>query len=309
MLNFRRAAIAFVAASSIHQVADAFSSSGFSLSLRSPQSSSVSKAAAVSRTQGTRCLNVRMGSLAEKYGHLRGADIEPCGAAVERFYKLFARPIPFVFRAPTNEILYLSHLDLVNAMFRYDVIWAAGLYSTFDLFFSALDEDLRANLFQALMGGLKLDQSKIKSDADAVLQWAQGKTEADVVSAIKGEDSSPVGQVLASLGKNEDFLYTRNFGAGLIKIMQVVGVEPNAENAKRWAEVLGFTSNTSALSGLSASKFETDVGLFLSSVDKMQQAMQLFAEVEAREKKKIAEKLAEKAARAAEEAAKESASS
>eukprot|EP00960_Hanusia_phi_P031482 749314-Hanusia_phi.AAC.1 len=86
---------------------------------------------------------------------------------------------------------------------------------------------------------------------------------------------------------------------------------------------LGFTSNTSALSGMSASKFESDVGLFLSSVDKMQQAMQLFAEVEAREKKKviraflsaatadaerrqIAEKLAEKAAKAAEEAAKES---
>ena len=51
------------------------------------------------------------------------------------------------------------------------------------------------------------------------------------------------------------------------------------------------------------SKFEADVGIFLSSVEKMQQAMQLFADVEAREKKKVAERLAEKAARAAEDAA------
>jgi hypothetical protein len=79
-------------------------------------------------------------NMGEKFGHLRGADVEPCGTAVERFYKLFGKPVPFVFRSATNEILYMSHLDTVNARWKYDLMWAAGLYSTFDLFFSAIDE-------------------------------------------------------------------------------------------------------------------------------------------------------------------------
>merc|ERR1719329_1035454 len=79
--------------------------------------------------------------MGDKYGHLRGAEIEPCGAAVERFYKLFGKPVPFVFRSATNEILYMSHLDTVNARWKYDIMWAAGIYSTFDLFFAAINDE------------------------------------------------------------------------------------------------------------------------------------------------------------------------
>jgi hypothetical protein len=51
--------------------------------------------------------------------------------------------VPFVFRSATNEILYMSHLDTVNARWSYDIMWAAGLYSTYDLFFAAIDEKTR----------------------------------------------------------------------------------------------------------------------------------------------------------------------
>jgi len=244
-----------------------------------------------------------MGNLGEKYGHLRGAEIEPCGAAVERFYKLFGKPVPFVFRSATNEILYMSHLDTVNARWKYDIMWAAGIYSTYDLFFAAIDEKTRQELFNALMGALKQDPAQIKADAMKVLEWAKGKSEAQVVAAINGEDSSEVGAVLGNAKSNPDFLYTRNFGAGLIKTMQVVGVEPNSETAARWANALSFGKQTSAVTDITGSKFEADVGIFLSSVEKMQQAMQLYADIEAREKKKVAERLAEKAAKAAEDAA------
>ena len=211
------------------------------------------------------------GKLAEKYGHLRGKEVEPCDRAVERFYKLFGKPVPFVFRSATNEILYLSHLDLVNAMFEKDLIWTTGLYSIFDVFFQAIDEKTRTELFNSLVGALKLDPAVVKSEAEQVLAWATGKTEADVVAAFNGQDSSPVGAALARIRANSDFHYTRNFGAGLIKIMQVVGTEPNAANAKRWSEAAGFSSRASALTGISMSKFEADVGSFLSSVEKMQQ--------------------------------------
>jgi len=270
--------------------------------LRSSHASAMLPATPSLRAPSCSASSLQMGEMAEKFGHLRGADVEPCDKAVKRFYELFAKPVPFVFRTATNEILYMSHLDLVNARFNYDIFWALGFYSTYDLFFAALDEGVRANLFKSLVGALKLDKDVVKGDAEKVLEWAKGKTEADVVAAINGEDSSEVGQALANAKSNKDFLYTRNFGAGLIKLMQVVGVEPNSETSKRWAEAIGFGSKTSALTGMSMSKFEADVGIFLSSVEKMQEVMQLYADVEAREKKKVAEKLAEKAAKAAEEA-------
>jgi len=75
------------------------------------------------------------------------------------------RQVPFVFRSATNEILYMSHLDTVNARWSYDLLWAAGLYSTFDLFFAAIEEKTRGQLFNALMGALKQDPEKIKADA------------------------------------------------------------------------------------------------------------------------------------------------
>lgn len=183
------------------------------------------------------------GKLAQKYGHLRGVEVEPCDKSVQRFYEYYGKPVPFVFRSATNEILYLSHLDLVNARFEYNPIWACGVYSTFDVFFQGLDSNTRQELYTALMRALKLDPEKVKADAESVLAWAQGKTEADVVNAINGGDSSAVGTVLGSAKKadEDDFLYTRNFGAGLIKIMQLVGVEPNSANAKKWADAMSFT--------------------------------------------------------------------
>jgi hypothetical protein len=162
---------------------------------------------------------------------------------------------------------------------------------------------VQQELFNALMGALKQDPAQIKADAMKVLEWAKGKSEAQVVAAINGEDSSEVGAVLGNAKSNPDFLYTRNFGAGLIKTMQVVGVEPNSETSARWANALSFGKQTSAVTDITGSKFEADVGIFLSSVEKMQQAMQLYADIEAREKKKVAERLAEKAAKAAEDAA------
>jgi len=309
MFSSRKAVLAFAALAAAADQAAAFAPAAGSLRLRAPGHQVACQSGAPTRpVAANAAISLTMGAMGDKYGHLRGAEIEPCGAAVERFYKLFGKPVPFVFRSATNEILYMSHLDTVNARWKYDIMWAAGIYSTFDLFFAAIDEKTREELFTSLMGALKQDPATIKADAMKVLEWAKGKSEAEVVAAINGEDSSEVGAVLGMSKSDPDFLYTRNFGAGLIKTMQVVGVEPNSETSARWANAIGFTKKTSAVTDMSMSKFEADVGIFLSSVEKMQQAMQLYADIEAREKKKVAERLAEKAAKAAEDAAEDAAS-
>lgn len=305
--SFATAALALACASEAYAFTASPSLGG--MQLRTP-ATSLSRAGGVSvaAPRADRPLSElnMSGKLAQKYGHLRGADIEPCDKSVQRFYEYFGKPVPFVFRSATNEILYLSHLDMVNARFEYNPIWACGMYSTFDVFFQAIDEETRTKLFESIVKALKMDPAKIKADAESVLAWAQGKSEADVVNAMNGGDqSSEVGKWLnkAKISDVDDFLYTRNFGAGMIKMMQIVGVEPNSANAKKWADAMNFNQATSALTGLSMSRFESDVGVFLSAVEKFQQVMQLYAEVEAREKKKVAERLAEKAEKAAKDAA------
>jgi len=310
MFSTKTAAIAALAvAAAPEALAFVNGPAGFAPQLRSAHASGI--AAAPARAAAAlpirRSLQVTMatGALAQKYGHLRGADIEPVNMSVQRFYELYGKPVPFVFRSATNEILYLSHLDLVNARFEYNSIWACGVYSTFDVFFQGIDEKTRVSLFDSLMKALKLDPATVRADAEKVLSWATGKTEAQIVEAMNGGGEGEVAAVLAKAksAAADDWIYTRNFGAGLIKMMQVVGVEPNTANAKKWAEALGINENTSAMTGLTMSKFESDVGVFLSSVEKFQQVIQLFAEVEAREKKKVAESLAAKAEKAAKEAA------
>jgi|Transcript_42589 photosystem II biogenesis protein Psp29 len=311
MFSTKSAAIAALALATAAPEALAFMSTpagGFAPALRPAAATSHGVTNAATALPIRRSLELSMsgsGKLADKFGHLRGADIEPCDKSVQRFYEIYGKPVPFVFRGATNEILYMSHLDLVNARFEYDALWACGVFSTFDVFFQGIDVDTRTKLFDALMTALKLEPATIRGDAEKVLSWAQGKSEADIVAAMNGEDSSEIGSILgkAKSAGEDDWIYTRNFGAGLIKTMQVVGVEPNTANAKKWAEALGISENTSAMTGLSMSRFESDVGVFLSSVEKFQQVIQLFAEVEAREKKKVAERLAGMAEEAAKEAA------
>ena len=216
-----------------------------------------------------------LGPLAEKFGHLRGADVEPTAKSIERFYKLYGKPVAFLFRTPLNEILFRTHLDVVNARFEPNLIYSLGFFSLYDVFFQGLDEVTRTELFVALVTALKFDPSQVKADSDSVLNWAAGKTEADVVAAFQGQDSSAVGSALARIHNPESFRYTRNLGAGLIKLMQLVGVEPNSANAKRWSDAAGFIATESEHTGIVMSKFETDVGTFLNSVEKMQQVQPL----------------------------------
>lgn len=312
MISGKTAVMAAMAASCMPE-AFAFMSgpAGFTPQLRSAQHMAASPlaparapVAAPLRTEES-ATAMNAGALADKYGDLRGAEIEPVNMSVQRFYEIYGKPVPFVFRSATNEILYMSHLDLVNARFRYDALWACGVFSTFDVFFQGIDEATRTNLFDSLMKALKLEPATIRADAEKVLTWATGKTEGDVVKAMNGEDDSEIGKLFANAKSagEDDWIYTRNFGAGLIKTMQLVGVEPNTANAKKWSEAISIKEQKSAMTGLAMSRFEADVGVFLSSVEKFQQVIQLFAEVEAREKKKVAEKLASKAEAAAKEVA------
>lgn len=237
-----------------------------------------------------------------RFDRLRGKPVEPVATTVARFNKLFMRPVPIVYRAIINELLTTTHLATVCAMWRFDAIFAYGFDSIFADFLkyypSAEERDL---LYKSCAEALGLDKAMIEESAAAVRDWLDAKKEDDIFSALTaaspGADTASVGPVIESLAYIRDassfeWYYSRLFGIGLIRVMSAVGAELSAAKAEDWADKIG----------LEKGKFSAEMGSYLSSVERLKQAEQIFAEATAREAKKTAERLAARAEAAAKEA-------
>lgn len=240
----------------------------------------------------------------DRYEHLRGADIEPVSGAMLRFTNDFKRPVPIVYRAVVNETITTTHLARVCAMWRFDAVFAFGYDSIFSTFLRYYpSEDERDSLYKSVAGALKFDEAVLKEATASVTAWVEGKTEEDVFAALDaaapGATTDTVGPVIEALvcirdGGDADWYYSRLFGLGLIQVMAAVGTELTIANAEKWADRIG----------LEKSKMSAEMGNYLSGMERLKQAEQIFAEATAREAKKTAERLAVKAKKAAEEAEK-----
>lgn len=238
----------------------------------------------------------------KRFEHLRGADVEPVSASMERFTKSFRRPVPIVYRSVINEAITTTHLAAVCAMWRFDAIFAFGFDSIFSNFLRYYpNDDEREKLYEAVTSALKFDKKSITSAAADVADWIDGKTEDDVLSAVaaapSGADTSTVGPVVEALAYirdagDGDWYYSKLFGIGLVQIMSAVGAELSNATSDKWADAIG----------LERSKLGAELGNYLAAIERLKQAEQIFAEATARDAKKTAERLAEKARRAAEEA-------
>lgn len=238
----------------------------------------------------------------ERFDNLRGKPIEPVSATVARFNAAFARPVPIVYRSIINELITTTHLATVCAMWRFDPIFAYGFNQVFDEFLKYYpDERERDALYKACVDSLNLDYQVIRDNAQAVTEWLDGKTEKDVFDALadapKGAAKDQVGPVVEALAYvrdagSFDWYYSRMFGIGLIQVMAKVGVDLSINTAESWADNIDMDK----------SKFGAEMGAYLSSMERLKQAEQIFAESTAREAKKTAERLAERAKAAAKEA-------
>ena len=237
-----------------------------------------------------------------RYENLRGADIEPVSATVGRFNKSFMRPVPVVYRSIINEMLTTAHLASVCAMWRYDAIFAFGFDSIFSVFLQYYPDDKeRESLYKCAVESLRMDFDIIKQSAQSVKSWIDGKTQDDIFQAINAASPSAsidsVGPVIEALAyirdaDSFDWYYSRLFGIGLIQVMQSVGAELTVPNAEIWANKIG----------LDQGKFATEMSTYISNMERLKQAEQIFAEATAREAKKTAERLDAKAKAAAKQA-------
>lgn len=205
---------------------------------------------------------------------------------LEAFWKAYPQPpvVP-MYRPILIDILTQAHLAMADPRFAYDAVFALGLRASFvglmgsyDRMVGSPQEDA---IWEAFVKAAGLDPAKVKTDADAVAATAKASTPAQILEQLESGESD-LGVAMRSI---KEGLYNKFFSVGMFQVMDLCGAEATKANVEEWAKVLKI-SDTKAL---------RDLATYSAQKSKIQQAEEMFREIEIREKKKLAERLEEKA--------------
>mmetsp|Transcript_30926 Transcript_30926/g.35518 ORF Transcript_30926/g.35518 Transcript_30926/m.35518 type:complete len:323 (+) Transcript_30926:141-1109(+) len=230
---------------------------------------------------------------ARKYGGSEyvNADVRTVGEAFAAFTEEYGFQVNALYKNMVTDIVGTTHLTTVSARFKRDAIWSMGILAALDLLLKNYPEaGANDRIISTLFKSCNLDEDAIRSDAKMIEEWVTGKTKEEIAAALKNGDDSPIGLIAADIKKDEFWMYSRYFGIGMVRIMEIVGVEMDKDEVypvmENWMEKqLGKSSLTSC----------GDSDMYFRTKDKLDMMETMMKEIEIREKKRMAERLEKKA--------------
>ena len=266
---------------------------------------------------------------ARRFGHLVNAKVRTVGEAFAEFTNELGYTVNSLYKNMITDLVGTTHLIVVSARFQRDPIWSLGIMTALDLLLKNYPErDVAERIISSLFKCCGLDEDQVRAEAKSIEDWAQGKTRADIEAALKsGDPSTPVGAIAQKIKADEFWMYSRYFGLGLVRLMEIVGVEMDKDEVypimENWmSEQLGRSHLTACVSGkkvpdlvvyscddvysyqfVMISSIQNDSDMYFKVKSKLDMMETMMKEIEIREKKRMAERLerkAEEALRAAE---------
>ena len=154
------------------------------------------------------------------------ADIRTVGEAFAVFTEEYGFSINALYKNMVNDIVGTVHLITVNARFVRDPVWSLGILTTLELLLKNYPEPgMYERITSSLFKSCNLDEAAIRAEAASLTEWAQGKTKEDVEAALKNADESILGVAAKGIKEDEFWMYSKFFGIGLVKVMELTGVE------------------------------------------------------------------------------------
>lgn len=228
---------------------------------------------------------------AKRFAHLKGEKVKTVGEAFATFTELLGTPINALYKNIMTDIVGITHLTVVSARFERDPIWSLGMITALDLLLKNYpDPDTKTKIVNSLFQSVGLTESEVRAEAAQVSQWVVGKSQEEVLAALKAETDSPFQAFVKSAKDDQYWMYSRFFGIGLIAMMDEVGVGMNADDVypvmESWMK-----------DGVGKSHFTacSDSDTYFKIKNKLDLMETMMKEIEIREKKRMAQRLEDKA--------------